>query len=206
MLEMEARRCYVDRCLNSIYHPERWVGAEEGCEYHQSSCQPRWARRTWRGRGSWRGWRSSRRVACSPSCRIVLSGIGIIISGIKQFDNFAKKSVICSSVGGPDVEEAEYRNCSQSFLRGLVLNSFIEEIEKGTDPQLLLSQKNILWWCHLFVCFSDNFVVTVSFGKLRQSMAAQYVKSWSRHLPTPPPPPLYYNTLASVSTEVEEEE
>ena len=34
MLEMEARRCYVDRCLNSIYHPERWVGAEEGCKYH----------------------------------------------------------------------------------------------------------------------------------------------------------------------------
>ena len=74
----------------------------------------------------------------------MLSGIGIIISGIKQFENFAKKSFICFRVGGPDVEKAEYRNCSQSFLRGLVLNSFIEEIEKGTDPQLLLSQKNIL--------------------------------------------------------------
>ena len=58
--------------------------------------------------------------------------------------NISNKSFICSRVGGPDVEEAEYRNCSQSFLRGLVLNSFIEEIEKGTDPQLLLSQKNIL--------------------------------------------------------------
>ena len=26
MLEIEARRCYKERCLNSIYHPQRWVG------------------------------------------------------------------------------------------------------------------------------------------------------------------------------------
>ena len=26
MLETEARRCYVERCRNSIYHPEQWVG------------------------------------------------------------------------------------------------------------------------------------------------------------------------------------
>ena len=25
MLEMEARRCYHERCLNSIYHPDHWV-------------------------------------------------------------------------------------------------------------------------------------------------------------------------------------
>ena len=48
----------------------------------------------------------------------------------------------CIRVGGPHVEMAEYRNCSQSFLRGLVLNSFKEEIQKGTNPQLLLSQQN----------------------------------------------------------------
>ena len=46
-------------------------------------------------------------------------------------------------VGGPGVEMEEYRNCSQNFLRGIVINSFREEIEKGIDPKILLRQNNL---------------------------------------------------------------
>ena len=49
-------------------------------------------------------------------------------------------SYLFSRVRGASVDMDEYRNCSQSFLRGIVINSFREEIEKGTDLQLLLSQ------------------------------------------------------------------
>ena len=51
--------------------------------------------------------------------------------------------IFLARVGGPGVEMAEYRNCSQNFLRGIVINSFREEIEKGIDPKILLRQNNL---------------------------------------------------------------
>ena len=104
----------------------------------------------------------------------MLSGIGIIISGIKQFDNFAKNLLFVLGLVVLMWRRQSTETALKVFSEALSSTPSERKLRKALTLNCCSARK--IYYDDIICLFSsDNFVFAVS--KLRQSMAAQYVKS-----------------------------